>query len=313
MDDVSPGDGADAAKAPNRLARLWDRVPVLVRAVVVGELILAIGGLPELLLFVNLKLAPSVPWSLLATMVWLWLCWRYLDGAGWPRSTSRQRRRDLRARPLPPRIWGWALLAGGFGMVSVDALAFLTPRLAHIPREAFRLPVDLAAVPVWTTWSLLLAISVFAGVLEEAAFRGYMLSRLERRHGWLAAIVITGVVFFADHHFSHAYATWAYLPFFLAVSVLHGVLVYLTRSILPSVVLHAVADFVVIPIQYGIVGDANVSALPADGVDAALLTCVGVLVIFGLASVPAFLRLRLEASRLRLATPEEQPVAAVPG
>lgn len=125
-----------------RASRLWARVPALVRAVIVGELILTIGGLPEFLVFVNLTLAPAVSWSLATTAIWRWLCWRYLNGSGWPRSTSLQRRRSLRGRPLPATTWKWSLLAGGLAMVSVDALAFLTPRLANIPRDAFKLPIE---------------------------------------------------------------------------------------------------------------------------------------------------------------------------
>src|SRR6202035_3171064 len=295
MDLKSPAAAEDPRPGLRSLARavlrLWGHVPVLVRAVVVGELILTVGGLPELLLFVNLKHAPAIPWSLATTAIWLWLCWRYLDGAGWPRSTSQQRKRDLRGRPLPAQVWRWSLLAGSLAMVSVVALAFITARLANIPRDAFKLPVDLSIVPVWTTVSILLAISAFAGVLEEAAFRGYMLSQIERRHGWVVGILVTGTVFFADHHFSHAYATLAFLPFFLAVSTLHGLLVYFTRSILPSVVLHAVADFVVIPIQYGLVGPPAVAPISSQGMDSSFLVCVGLLVAFGLAAVPAFVRL----------------------
>ena len=41
-----------------RLAlRLWGKLPALVRAVIVGELVVMVGGLPELLLAANLKLS----------------------------------------------------------------------------------------------------------------------------------------------------------------------------------------------------------------------------------------------------------------
>jgi membrane protease YdiL (CAAX protease family) len=276
-----------------RMARgLWGRLPAIVRAVVVGTLVLEVGGLPPaLFLFGNLKFFPAVPWLLPATAGWLWLFWRYCDGWGWPASTAQVRHRDLRARPLPARVWLWSLLAGGLGMVSVIGLAFLTPRLAEIPRDAFKLPIDFSAYPVWTVVSILLAISAVAGVVEEAGYRGYMLSGIERRHGWIVAVLVTGFFFFLDHHFSHAYATVAFLPFFMAVSALHGLLVYLTRSILPSIVLHAVADAVVIPIQYGIIGHVSVSSVWKSGIDSSFLLLAGVVVCFALAAVPAFVKL----------------------
>ncbi|HSP07759.1 MAG TPA: type II CAAX endopeptidase family protein [Acidobacteriota bacterium] len=288
------------------VVRLWNRLPVVVRAVIVGELLVTIGGLPELLLFVNLKFLPAIPWSLATSALWLWLFWRYVNGWGWPRSTSQQRRRDVRANKLSWRVWRWSLLAGAMGMVSVIALSFLTPRFTDIPRDAFKLPVDFTQYPPWTVLSILLAISAFAGVLEEVAFRGYMLSPIQRRHGWPVAILVTGTVFFLDHHFSHAYATFAFLPFFLAVSTLHGILVYTTLSILPSIVLHTVADFIVIPIQYGIIGSPPVSNVLNTGVDSSFFLCLGLFLGFGIACVPVFRHLaRVARAELTTATPEQ--------
>jgi membrane protease YdiL (CAAX protease family) len=184
-------------------------------------------------------------------------------------------------------------------MICVDAIAFLTPRVAGIPRDAFKLPLDLSAYPWWTLISMLIAISAVAGVVEEAGYRGYMLSGIERRHGWTVAILVTGFAFFFDHYLSHAYATFAFLPFFLAVSTLHGLLVYATRSILPSVVLHTVADLIVIPIQYGLVGNPSVASVWTVGTDLSFWILVAMAVIFGLAAVPAFRKLARVSTRIR--------------
>jgi hypothetical protein len=121
-----------------------------------------------------------------------------------------------------------------------------------------------------------------------------MLSQIERRHGWIAGILITGAVFFLDHHLSHAYATYAFLPFFMLVSTLHGLLVYCTRSILPSVVLHAVADFCVIPFQYGLLGSIDFTPVWRTGIDAFFVCLCAVTIGAALAAIPAFLRLAAE-------------------
>jgi membrane protease YdiL (CAAX protease family) len=290
------------------MIRLWRRVPAVVRAVLVGELVSSVGGLAALFLFWNLKLFPHVPWLIPATAAWLWLFWRYANGWGWPRATRCSRRRDLRAVPLPGRLWRWSLLAGGLAGVSTLALAFVTPRLAEIPRDAFKLPIDFSAYPVWMVVSMLLAISVIAGVTEEAGYRGYMLSQIERRHGWIVATLVTGFIFFLDHHFSHAYATFAFLPFFMAISAVHARLVYVTGSILPSVVLHSVLDFLVIPVQYGLVGRLPASSVLKTGVDASFLLEIAVLLVFGIAAVPAFGKLaevaRAQADSGRRGPPE---------
>lgn len=263
-------------------------LPVVLRALIVTELIVDIGGLPpDLLLFGNLKFLPTIPWCLPLTCVWLWMFWMYLGGRGWPRANSAARRRDLRARRLPWRIWSWTLLAGGLGMLCVVGVSFLTLRLADLPAEAYRLPVDLSRYPIWTIVAALLSVSLVAGVVEEAGYRGHMLSQVERRHGWIVGVLFTGFIFFLDHHFSHAYATYAFLPFFMLVSALHGLLVYFTRSIL----LHALADFLVIPLQYGLIGHLDFSPVWKTGIDPVFLGIIALVVVSGAASIPAFMRL----------------------
>lgn len=272
--------------------RLWRRVPAVVRAVVVGYLVAAIGGLGEFFIFANLKYFPELPWMVPAAAAWLWIFWRYVNGAGWPQATQGARKSDLRAPSLTGRVWGWSLLAGSLGLTSVISLGFITPRLAEIPRDAFKLPLDFNAYPPWTVVSILLVISVVSGVVEEAGFRGYMLSQIQRRHGWIAGALITGLVFFLDHHFSHAYATFAFLPFFVAVSVLHALLVYFTGSIRPSIVLHVVFDAAVIPIQYGLIGELSMSPVLKAGVDASFLAESAIMLLFAAAAVPAFRKLQ---------------------
>ncbi len=272
--------------------RVWRKIPVILRALLIAELISDIGDLPPGgLMMANLRFWPSVPWLLPATALWLWLFWRWMNGAGWPKSTAESRRRDMRARPLSARVWRWSLLAGGLGLVSTMAFALLLARFADVPRDAYKLPVNFSALPLWTVISILLAISVSAGVVEEVAFRGYLMSPIARRHGWPVAILISGLMFFVAH-LNHSYITFAHLPFFLAVSAVHGLLVYRTGSILPSVVLHAVADFLFIPLQYGLIGNLHAEPVWRTGVDSAFLACLAGVVVFGLAAVPVFRRLR---------------------
>jgi membrane protease YdiL (CAAX protease family) len=292
------------------MTRLWSRLPVVVRAVVVGLLVNEVGQLGAVFILANLKLFSRIPWLLPATAAWLWVFWRYLSGAGWPQATSEARRRDLRAPSLPGKVWRWSLLAGGLGLVSVVGLGFLTPRLAEIPRDAFKPSLDFSTLPSWMAVSVLLAISVVAGVAEEAGFRGYMLSQIQRRHGWVVATAITGLMFFFSHYFSHAYATFAFLPFFLAVSALHARLVYLTGSIRPSIVLHAAFDFAVIPIQYGLIGTVPVSSVLKTGVDSSFLAEVALILVFGIAALPAFRKLAVVARDLPAVSQEKSASVA---
>ena len=222
------------------------------RATLMALVILNLGQVPPAAAaWINLKRLPDVPVFLVVTLVWLWLFWSYLAGRGWPRRTGAARRRDLRAERLPAATWLWSLIAGGLGMISVLNLALFTGRVATLPAAAYEPPFDLAPYPWWSVAAFFLSLAVTAGVVEEAAFRGYMLSQIERRHGWAIGIALVAVLFYVAH-LGHAYATLAFAPFFAAYSLLHGLLVAATRSILPSVLLHAAGDVWILPIQYGV-------------------------------------------------------------
>ena len=145
------------------------------------------------------------------------------------------------------------------GQLPTLGFTFVISHHAELPAEAYEAPFDITSFPTWTIFSFFVAIAITAGVVEEAAFRGYMLSQIQTRYGWRWGILISALVFYVVH-LSHAYATIAFLPFFIIYSILHGYLVYLTRSILPSVILHALGDLTILPMQYGIL--KNMGEMP---------------------------------------------------
>ena len=262
-------------------------------AVLLGFLALAIGGaVSGALMFSNLQLAPNLPLFLPATILWLWLFWRYVRGDGWPRSLSERRRNLLRARKLSSRAWGWSLVAGGLALAAVMAIAFMTYRFAALPDAAYRAPFSVASFPPWTLVSIFAAVALTAAVVEEAAFRGYMLSGIQRRFGWAVGIGVVAVLFYLAH-LSHAYATLAFLPFFLAHGLTMGLLVFYTRSIAPGIVLHAVSDLIVLPMQYGVIPSAGQSAFVWQG---------WLLVLTGSAAIPAFRQLASTMALERIGT-----------
>jgi membrane protease YdiL (CAAX protease family) len=269
-------------------SRLWNRLPAIIRGILVAELVVSIGTIPpSVAVILNMRMSPSIPWMLVVTAGWLCSFWWYLSGHGWPRSTAEARRRDLRAPSLSKRAWVWALIAGALGITGTLAMAFATARLAQLPREAFAAPVDFSKYPTLAIVCAIACISATAGIVEEAGFRGFLISPIQRRHGWTIAILISGIMFFLDHHLSHAYATFAFLPFFLAISVVHGLLVKYSGSIRPSMLLHAVADFIVIPMTYGLVGSFSVESLSITGIDRQFIIWIAVTVICFAAFVPA--------------------------
>jgi membrane protease YdiL (CAAX protease family) len=276
-----PSPGAEMPTRPLPL-RAWDAIPVLVRAIVACLVIMLIGGsVSGALMFVNLQRAPAIPLFLPATLIWLWLFWKYLAGHGRPRATSARRSQALRAGKLSAKAWLWALVAGGCGIAGVMGIAFVTYRYAALPQAAYSAPFDVTSLPTLTLVAMFAAIALTAAVVEEAAFRGYLLSGIQGRYGWTAGIVVVTLLFYLAH-LSHAYATLAFVPFFLAHGLLFGWLVYSTRSILPGIVLHGVSDFVVLPMQYGVIPSIGKWAFVSQG---------GLTLVAGVAAVFAFRQL----------------------
>lgn len=212
------------------------RMAVIGAAVVVGMLVMLAGTLPRNLLFaMNLRLGASIPWAVPMTALYLWFFWRWLDGAGPPASTSASRRTGLRAARIPGRVWTWALLAGGLGIVALVLALRVANRLVVLPQQ--QLP-DLSHVPRGTVLALLLMAAPVAGIVEEAAFRGYMQRPIERRSGLVVAILVTGTMF-AIAHLDFTPILW---PYYVAVAAIYGGVTHLTDSILPAVVLHTAGN-----------------------------------------------------------------------
>jgi len=214
----------------------WRRLPVIVRALLAGMAVAVVGTTPwALLVSANLEHWPTVPWSVVPTAALLWFYWRYLRGEGWPVATAQARRTSCRANRVPDDAWGMAIFAGMLGLLALVMFMNVMNRMVRLPSQQMG---DVSHVPVPTLFVMLLMSAVVAGVVEEASFRGYMQGPIERRHGPLVAILVTGVSF-GLLHFSHPEVTMTLLPYYMAVAAVYGALAWLANSIYPSMLLHA--------------------------------------------------------------------------
>ena len=143
------------------------------------------------------------------------------------------------------KVWLWSILGGGIGLMSVLGLTFVISHHFELPAEAYEAPFDVTLLPTWTIFSFFVSIAITAGVVEEAAFRIYAFTTSEEI--WLAMGHSYNCYSFLRGSFKSCVARIFFLPFFLAYSILHGYLVYVTRSILPSVFLHALGDLTILP------------------------------------------------------------------
>ena len=193
------------------------------------------GGIWTTLLIANLATSPAIPWAVMVMAFFLWLMWQYLGGKWWPRSTREARRRYLRANPVPGQVFAWAVLAGTLSVVGLAGFWIVLFQLVKIRGNV--LP-DFSKYPWLTVVLALVMASVVSSVAEEAGFRGYFQSALERAFIFPAAIVIQCLVIALPHGLTQGF-NWPTLLFYFLVDLMLGVTAYLTNSILPGIVIHS--------------------------------------------------------------------------
>jgi membrane protease YdiL (CAAX protease family) len=207
----------------------------------VGSALLALfvtalaSGVWFALLTLNLRTTPALPWAAVAMAGVLWLAWEYANGRGWPRSTSAARRALLRARRVESSAFALALIAGGLALVALAALWIVSFQTGLMRGNL--LP-DFSLYPAQTVAAVLVMASVVGSVTEEAGFRGYLQSLLERRCSPGVSILVAALALAPGHAATQGLA-WPTFAFYLLVDAMLGVTAFLCDSILPGLVVHA--------------------------------------------------------------------------
>ena len=221
--------------------RFWVRIPIVVRAIVMGFLVFAIVG--SVAWTATLILVPA-PWSIGVMGVVLWAYWRYFSGSWWPEATAGSRRVRFRATKLPKSVWKWSLTAALLAIVVLQSSLIVTFRIIEFPAEAWALGYDFGDVATWQVWLFILTAALVAGITEEVGFRGYMQVPLEGRYGPAVGITIVSIVFVV----AHLNQAWAggggILIILFAIAALWGVLAHVSGSLIPGVISHTAADVV---------------------------------------------------------------------
>jgi len=214
-----------------------EKMANVVKAVLIGMGVMLVGTIPRnILYFLNWRGYSDLPWAVVPLAIFFWFFWQYLNGKGPPASTSALRRQTLRANSLPGKLWGWSLLAGALGLVTLVIALRLLNRLVELPAQ--ELPDWWSSIPAFTIATLMLVGAPIAGLIEESAFRGYMQGPIEKEYGIVVAILITGTMF-AVAHLDFTLILW---PYYVAVAGIYGMVTWLTNSILPAMVLHTIGN-----------------------------------------------------------------------
>ena len=254
------------------LAKPWQRIPVLIRAIISGVFV-TFAGVGAWLLC--LAVLPA-PWSAVVMSGILWLYWKYFSGSWWPRSTAETRSKNFRAVKLSTSTWKWGL-AGTLLFVGIfQSATVLTFRLVEFPAEAAA-DYGLGALPVWVAWITIIMASLVAGVCEEIGFRGYMQVSLEERYGPVASITIVSIMF-TVFHLNQAWAQPVLFQIF-AISALFGILAYASGSLIPSIIGHTIMDIFNFAFWWtDLGGDFEWKTIAVTGIDPLFITAILVFV-----------------------------------
>jgi membrane protease YdiL (CAAX protease family) len=219
---------------------LWSRIPLVVRAAFVGFVVMGVG-VQSWSLLAMIGLQNRVAWMPLAAMpALLVVYWLFFSGRlFWP-ATKAARRENFRETALSSATWIWGLAGALLFVVVFQSAVFTLFRLFPYPVEQFAPPSYVAQIPTALLLPLVVMASLVAGICEETGFRGYMQRPLETRYGPAAAISITSLLFIAGH-LNQAWIGALFVPGLLA-SVMLGALAYASRSLIPSMIGHAVMD-----------------------------------------------------------------------
>lgn len=217
---------------------LWGRIPVIVRAIVVGLLIgmIAANVWPILLLKLGMPIAALAEVTFLAVYVW------WGAGGGPPASLKATRRDYFRVRPLSGAQWFWGVIAALSFAATIHAAIVLLFRLEPFPAAAFHQGYDFSFIPSRPMQWLACVISALsAGVCEETGFRGYMQKPIENRHGPIVAIFLSSLAFMLLH-LTKDWALIGMVPIVFGAGVLLGLLARTSGTLLFCMLGHWIMD-----------------------------------------------------------------------
>jgi uncharacterized protein len=168
---------------------------------------------------------PALLLVLCAFVAWHW--WR-------PRRFQRRRGpAEVRLRPLPRAAFGVLAEAIVLACIALEALFIVHLRLLPVPADdPFAWLSELARQP-WGWVSVFAMTVLLAPVIEETVFRGWLQRPLERLWGPAAAVGMSATLFALIHFIPE------YFPYYFVLGLVLGGLVVLTRSLWPSMLLHA--------------------------------------------------------------------------
>jgi len=240
-------------------------------------LTLLTGGIWSLLVTANLKITPSIPWSALVMGLLLWAIWHYF--------ASGHRKRLARANPISKNTLGIAFLAGIFSLTALTGLWIVLSQLVKIPGN---ITLNTFSYPWFTVAITFIMASLVGAITEEIGFRGYFQGTLESKMTPAISIIITALIMFPAHGLTQGFL-WPILLFYFVVDATFGTMAYLTNSIMPGIVVHAIGLFIFFMFIWPM--DATRTLVFQNGADIWFWTHLAQTIIFAVAAMITFKQL----------------------
>jgi membrane protease YdiL (CAAX protease family) len=270
----------------NHMRTFFARIPAVVWSGAMAFVLATFaGGVWTALLMSNLATSPAVPWAVAVMALLLWVMWQYLGGSWWPRSTSQARRRYLRARVLPGRVFAWALLAGLLSIVALVGYWIVMFQLVKIPTRV--LP-NFSGYPLLTVILVLVMASLVSSLAEEVGFRGYFQGILEQKVNGPVAIVIAALLISPGHSLTQGFL-WPIMLWYFFSDVMFGAMAFFTKSILPSAVVHSIGLLIFFTLVWPY--DAQRRLIWETGANTGFWIAAAQAIIFTVLALLAFIRL----------------------
>ncbi len=221
------------------IIRFWQRIPLLIRATILGIFVSMIGIYSWL---IPASFIPA-PWIFFIIAGVLWIYWKYFRGSWWPKSTETARIEYSRSKKMSAPVLKWGLLAAIIFVILAQSSLVVTFRIIPFPAEAFTSGNKyLNTMPGWLAWVIISINSLVAGICEETGIRGYAQVPMEKRYGPVVGITFSSILFLLIH----VNQAW-FLPIFIQVfclGMILGILAYTSDSLIPGIIAHSIMDVV---------------------------------------------------------------------